>query len=188
MKRGTTRGRSRSTASASGRSPPSPPPLASGGSPSKGSVQPDFTSRANTTSVVAFLDKNKTLAEQLTRSAFDLATAEIQASEKLLPQNKAPVAPPNHVRSTHSRRGGLAATSTVAARPSAVRSTSVEHVGVREVPLSVPSSLELRPGHSASASQVAYTLGSIPSLCASPVASGPPDWVSGIPLPPSGPP
>ena len=120
----------------------------------------DFTC-ANTTSVVDFLDKNKALAEQLTRSAFDIATAEIQASEKLLTKIKAPVAPSNLVRPAHSRRGGLAATSTVAAQPSTVCSTSVEHVGVRQVPLSVPSSLELRPGHSASASQVAYTLGSI---------------------------
>ena len=90
------------------------------------------------------------MADQLIRSAFVLATADIQAAEKLLPKTKAPFAPPKLVRSAHSRRGGLAATFTVAARSSAVLSTSVEHVGVRtptvdlsEVPLSGPSSLEM---------------------------------------------
>ena len=64
MKRGN-RGRSRSTASTSGRSPP-PPPLSSGGSPSLDSAQAKFV---NTTSVVEFLERNKALADQLTQSS-----------------------------------------------------------------------------------------------------------------------
>ena len=56
-------------------------------------------------------------------------------------------------------------------------SASAELVDVRPV----LSSLELRPGHSASASRIAHTSGLVPSFCASPVASGSPDWVSVVP-------
>ena len=145
MKRGH-RGRSRSSASSSGHLHPSPPPRSSGISPSQDSAS------AQTSSVAEFLDRNKALAEQLNISKFDINTAEIQASKKV----KVSVA------SSQSRRGGLAA--------SVASVVSTEIVDV----CPVFSSLESRPGHSASASRVTHTLGPVPSLCASPVASGAP--------------
>ena len=128
MKRGASRGRSRSTASGSGHSPPPPPSLALRVSPSRGTVQPDVAAPRSThgkvTSVERFLDTTKSLADQLTQSDFDLATAQIQAAKRLLPKPKIPFSPPlQHVRSAHSRiRRGLATTSTVAVRSSVVDS------------------------------------------------------------------
>ena len=78
------------------------------------------------------------MAEQLTQSNFDIKTAEIQASQKLLPKVKAPVV------SSNSHRRGLAAS--VASRPSSVCSASAELVDVRPVLSSLDKAWSFRFG------------------------------------------
>ena len=81
MKRGAARGRSQSTAFGVGCSPPPALPSCSDVS------QPKFVgAHQKEVSVADFLLRNKSLADQLTVSEFDTATAEIVAAEKLLPR------------------------------------------------------------------------------------------------------
>ena len=107
------------------------------------------------------------------------ASAKVNSVGEFLDKNKALA---EHLKQSHfdvkaaefqasQKVKGLAAS---ASSPSSVRSAAADLVDVCPV-------RESRPGHSASASRVAHTLGSEPSLCASPVASGSSDWVSVVP-------
>ena len=118
MKRGAARGRSRSTDFGVGRSPPPPPPSCSDISqPNLVGVHQDKKG----VSVHDFLLRNKSLADQLTVSQFDTATAEIVATEKLLPWQKPPCSPtfqPVRAACARIRAGRMAGSKETAVRPS----------------------------------------------------------------------
>ena len=124
MERGASQGWSRSTDSGAGAFPPPPPPLSSRVSPSRGKVQPALatpcSSHDKSASVQLFLEMNKSLADQLTQSDFDVAAAQFKPLKDFCKtQNSIFYRLFKHVRSVRSHiRRGLAATSTVAARPS----------------------------------------------------------------------